>query len=251
MKTLVFSNQKGGVGKSILAYNMAHYFANRGLRVLSIDADQQANSSSSLTPYVHGTLSAADLFSGHPVELQSQAGTVCALAPGKNLGAIERNPDDNALVGSLKSRLKELDELFDVAVVDTPGSNSKASNAFLFCANYIVVPAIVDSYSMDVSINMLKRIAKVQQHYNKGLVNLGLLPNLFDAVAPSQRQDLKQLLQHYAEYVLPAKVSKRTAFRDAAASAESIWMVQKSSARQAARELERAFDVIRERMEIA
>jgi chromosome partitioning protein len=103
---------------------------------------------------------------------------------------------------------------------------------------------------MDVSINMLKRIKKVQQ-FNTTLVNLGLLPNLFDAVAPSQRDDLKQLLLHYKDYVLPAKISKRTAFRDAASTAESIWMIQKSSARLAAREMEKAFDLIRVRMGVA
>ncbi|MCZ4307031.1 ParA family protein [Zoogloeaceae bacterium G21618-S1] len=249
MKTLVFSNQKGGVGKSILAYNMAHYFANRGLRVLFLDADQQANSSSSLVSHLNQDVHVADLFSSKAVSLQCESGSICALAPGA-LSAIERDPNDKALVDALSSHLRAVDDAFDVAVVDTPGSNSKAANAFLFTANYIVVPAIVDSYSMDVSINMLKRIKKVQQ-FNTTLVNLGLLPNLFDAVAPSQRDDLKKLLLHYKDYVLPAKISKRTAFRDAASTAESIWMIQKSSARLAAREMEKAFDLIRERMGVA
>ena len=249
MKTLVFSNQKGGVGKSILAYNMAHYFANRGLRVLFLDADQQANSSGSLVSHLNQEVRVADLFSSKAVSLQCEPGSICALAPGA-LSAIERDPDDKGLVDALSTHLRAVNDAFDVAVVDTPGSNSKAANAFLFTANYIVVPAIVDSYSMDVSINMLKRIKKVQQ-FNTTLVNLGLLPNLFDAVAPSQRDDLKQLLLHYKDYVLPAKISKRTAFRDAASTAESIWMIQKSSARLAAREMEKAFDLIRVRMGVA
>ncbi len=249
MKTLLFCNQKGGVGKSILAYNMAHHLAERGLRVLFIDADQQGNSSSSLAQFLSPKVSAADLFGATPVALEGEPGVICALGPGAKLNSIDLIDDDNKIVNALRSRLAELSSAFDVCVVDTPGSNSKAANAFLFAANYVVVPCIVDTYSMQVSIKMLKRIMRVQQ-FNSGLVNLGLLPNLFDAVAPTQRDDLLRLLKDYHQYVLPTKISKRTAFRDAASDSVPVWAVQKSSAREATREVRHAFNLICNKMEL-
>lgn len=248
MKKLVFLNQKGGVGKSILAYNKAHYLAERGKRVLFIEADEQGNSGKSLSMYVIPGIDAGVMFGDAPLKLPTLPQQIVVLAGGPGLRIAEKSDNDAKLVANLKARLEEVSAGFDFCVIDTPGSNSKAANAFLVVSDFVLVPCIVDTYSLDVATKVLQRIVGIQKQINPGLVNLGILPNLFDATAPTQKADLERLLSNYHQYVLKAKISKRSSYREAATNGVPVWKLDKTAAREAGKELRVAFDLIANRM---
>ena len=80
MKIMLVANQKGGVSKSIISYNWAHYFADKGKRVLFIDADPQANSTSSMRNYL-GNVSASQFFGETPLEFPATESNIVVARP--------------------------------------------------------------------------------------------------------------------------------------------------------------------------
>lgn len=255
MKKLTYQNQKGGVGKSILAYNNACFLAEKGYRVALIDGDEQGNSSKTLAMHtVPGGTDAGAFFGDQPIQVtwnklpSGAAGQLVVFPGGPGLRVVEKSTNDGALLGNLKARLQDIAPHFDYCVIDTPGSNSKAANAFLVASDFVVVPCIVDTYSLDVATKVLQRIVGVQKQINPALKNLGILVNLFDATAPSQKADLERLLSSYHQYVLKAKVSKKSAYREAATMGVPVWKLDKTAAREAGKEIRGAFELMLEKM---
>ncbi len=90
MKKLVFVNQKGGSGKSILSYNNAYYLAEQGKRVLFIDGDEQANSSKSLAKFAVPSMGASSLFSETSIKLPATAQQIVLLRGDSGLRHVEK-----------------------------------------------------------------------------------------------------------------------------------------------------------------
>ena len=262
MKKLVFVNQKGGSGKSILSYNMAHYLAERGQRVLFIDGDEQANSSKSLAAYAAPACTARSLFEKKAVTLPTIPQPIVLLCGDAGLRQIEQSTEeDDALVATLQARLIDVKPGFDYAIIDTAGANSRVANALVVASDYAVLPCRIDPYSIDVATEVLKRIIFIQKKWNPALVNLGILPNEYDTHSPAQNAWLKQMMAAYQQYIVPAFVAKRSAYREACGVGVPVWLLAsdsdnedgkstiKTAARTAGREVKAVFTMMLERME--
>lgn len=235
MKTILVANQKGGVGKSIASYNLAHFYADRGRRVLFIDADTQGNSTTSMKKHLV-EVRASQFFGDAPLTFPATPeNLVAARADEDGLKAIERMSDDMGavLVKRLRDRLADASTRFDICVVDTPGSNALSVGAFLLCATHVLIPTEIDTYSLNVAIKMLRRIVGVQQTHNKELVNLGLLPSRLKTGAVNQRRDLEMLLRDYGQYVLRACICDRMPYKEAADEGVPVWKYTRRQKRDA------------------
>lgn len=250
MKKVVIANQKGGAGKSTTAYNFGRYLSElRNQRVLFIDADTQAHSSLSLRQN-KTNLAASQFFGTAPLKLTGSPGEL-VLAYGDNAGLLKVEAmvnDQEAVLGNLKKRLADVESDFDWCVFDTPGSNSIVVGAALYVADYVFIPTEIDQYNLDVTVTMLKRIIGLQKTHNPGLVNLGVLANKFDAGKPSQKRDLETFLQKFNQFVIRAKLTNKSVYRDAAAEGVPVWKMKSTSAREAGKEIKAAFDLIAEKM---
>jgi chromosome partitioning protein len=262
MKKLVFVNQKGGGGKSILSYNKSFFLAERHKRVLHIDGDEQANSSKSLAQYAVPGIGASALFDAAPLKLPVLAQQIVLLRGDAHLRKVEQSElGDEALVAVLRARLADVAAGFDYAVIDTAGSNSRVANAFVVASDFAVLPCRIDPYSIDVATEVLKRIVFIQKRWNPALVNLGILANEFDANSPAQEQWLRQLIGAYRDHVFGAYVAKRSAYREACGAGVPVWQLEadgeeegakgriKTAARTAGREVRAVFKLMFERME--
>ena len=262
MKKLVFVNQKGGSGKSILSYNNAYYLAEQGKRVLFIDGDEQANSSKSLAEFAVPNMGASVLFSELPIKLTKLSQPIVLLRGDSGLRQVEKSSKgDDELVNTLRARLTEIADGFDYAVIDTAGANSRVANALVVASDYAVLPCRIDPYSIDVATEVLKRIMFIQKKWNPSLVNLGILPNEYDTNSPAQDEWLKQLMSSYKQFVLGAFVTKRSAYREASGEGVPVWRLEseseddtgkgkvKTAARIAGREVKAVFKMMQDRME--
>lgn len=264
MKKLVFVNQKGGSGKSILAYNEAFYLAGQGKRVLFIDGDEQANSSASLARYAVSNLGASALFGSDAITLPPVSQNIVLLRGDAGLRLVEQsNCSDEALVVTLRERLAEVAAGFDYAVIDTAGANSRVANALVVASDFAVLPCRIDPYSIGVATGVLKRILFIQKKWQPTLVNLGILPNEYDMHSPEQHGCLKQLLSAYPQFVMPVFVRKRSAYREACGIGVPVWRLEtdgdaaaatrtgtvKTAARTAGREVRAVFDFMQTQME--
>jgi chromosome partitioning protein len=266
MKRFIAVNQKGGVGKTFTSYNLAHHLADEGLRVLAGDGDEQANMSSTMTAFAPPGVAMSQLFGSAPLVLPEHGQPITMLLADKEgLRAVERSSlDDGQLVANLNARLAELAPRFDYAVFDTAGSNSRIANALLVASDFAVVPCKIDQDSIDVSVEVLKRIHAIQQSLNPRLVNLGILPNEYDKRQPAQVKALDTLLKSFPQFILPFSIADRSAYREARAAGVPVWKLKgegdgdaadsarmKTAARLAAHELRAVFSRLHARMEVA
>ncbi len=253
-------NQKGGSGKSILSYNEAFFLAESGFRVLYLDGDEQGNGSKRLAQYAVPGLVASDLFKARVLEpiIPVEGQALSVLMADKGLIQAERTEmDDEAMVALVREQIDRIAQNFDFVIVDTAGSNSRVANAFLVGSDYVSIPCRIDDYSIDVAKEVLKRVAFIQQNWNPQLVNLGIVPNEFDAGQPAQIEWLKQLMTHFRKYLFGGLVKKSAAYKEAAAEGIPVWRLEdekgriKTAARVAGKEVRAVFEMMLKAMEQA
>ena len=266
MKTLALANQKGGVGKSAVACQLAYHLAQRGLRVLLLDLDHQGNSSGALRRGGIATVSetGASAALTHP-DARVEAGELVVMpADGEALRGLERRVDEhNGFVNSLAAFLERAP--FDVAIVDTNPNPDIRQLAALVTATHVLSPVELTQESVDGIGALLHDpalgIRRIQAALRPDLVLLGILPNKVDPT-PFQRANLRDLASAYGELMIPvgdgfAAIRRSTAIVEAQSAGVPLWAVGrgepggvKTSAREAWRQVRPVFERIAELMEI-
>ncbi|HJV67851.1 ParA family protein, partial [Ideonella sp.] len=215
MSVIVFTNQKGGPGKSTLTVLYAHWLAEkRGERVAVVDLDSQRNSSKTLQAFSSGIPSTA-LF--EPAEIAvpaASAGSAVLFAGSRSLVDLERARPD-VVIPAFRQHMEALASRFDTCVIDTPPALGLRMSAALIAATHVACPIELEEYSVDGVTDMLKTVFGVRQKYNPQLKLAGIIANRFNAHSARQRQALADLLTHYEQFVIPAKISTRSAIPEA------------------------------------
>ncbi|MDF3889007.1 ParA family protein [Cupriavidus basilensis] len=256
MKTIAVVNQKGGQGKSILVCQLAFFLAlAKNKRVAVIDADEQGSISTTLRKYVAEGNYAHTFFGAKPIEVQGDGMLVPFVSNDVEMRKVEKMDDELQLdankrlllppiVQNLKNRLADISGAFDWCLIDTPGSNSKVPNAALIAADFVLVPSVIDPYSLPVVVKVLQRVWNVKKHLNPKLELIGVLPNQFKASDKEMGKHLSQLLAMYKDHVLPTAISNRASMPLAADNGIPIWKVPQTAAREATKEVRAAFELI-------
>lgn len=249
MHVVVLTNQKGGVGKSTLSVLLAQWLAERHrLRVGVIDLDTQANASKSLARFGSGRV-AAELFESHGIRsLEATAASLTLFAGTKRLADLELAKPE-VVLPAFRRQVAALSGDFDFVVIDTPPSLGLRMSAALIAATHVACPIELEEYSIDGVTDMLKTIFGVQRRYNPGLRLAGLIANRFNPHSVRQKAALHDLVAHYSEFVVPAKISTRSAIPEAIAAGVPLWRLAKSSARDAAAEVSVVFDLLKQRFD--
>jgi chromosome partitioning protein len=251
-KVIVFGNHKGGVGKSTLAVLYAYWLADlQQQSVCVIDLDAQANSSKSLARFATD-IESAQLFRSQARVPQALGATEDAqrivLVPGsRHLAEIELEPPDK-VIPAFRSCLLQAVQRFDAVVVDTPPALGLRMSAALIGADAVACPIELEAYSIDGMADMLKTIFGVRKRYNPRLRLAGILLNRFNAHSQRQKAALQHLALGFAEFVIPARISTRSAIPEALASGVPVWRLPKTAAREASLEVMAAFELLHQRV---
>ena len=199
MKRVVF-NQKGGVGKTSIACNLAAIGAAMGYRTLVVDLDVQGNT----THYLLGAVD-ADAF---PAEAQGVAGLYQQTVrtrkmrqnpdsfvwetPYENLFLMPSSPELSEMEKELESRYKiyklrdalhKLDNEYDRVYIDTPPSFNFYSKSALIAADSVLIPFDCDSFARQSLFSLLDNIGELQEDHNPELTVEGIVINQFNAQA--------------------------------------------------------------------
>ncbi|TCV82711.1 ParA family protein [Sulfurirhabdus autotrophica] len=247
MKTVVISNQKGGVGKTAISVHQAHYLEEQGKSVLLLDLDPQANASKTLAAYKSGVLASA-LFDGTLTAIENKGG-ITVVEADNALMNIER-AEPKLIIPAFKKTLDAVSADFDYCVIDTPPQFGMRLSCALIAADYVLSPIELDEYAIDGIVKMLQTIFGIKQKYNPELTFLGILPNRLNAHSVAQKAALEGLLAQYAQYMIPAKIGNRSSIPEALRAGVPVWKLKKSSAKEAGIEMLKAFKIIQERMGI-
>lgn len=250
MRVLVMTNNKGGVGKTTVCVHLAFYLAEKGNRVLYVDSDPQANSTSTLRRYVVPGITADQVFTGPtPRPFGCVADNLALLAARVDaLKAIDRMPAEQVF-RTVQAFFDHVDEAFDICLVDTSPSFEVRTLAAIANSDYVLSPMRLDNYSVDGVATVLRAVFGIQQRFNPGLKFLGMLANEVDVFDADQAEALRDLLHRYPEYMVPTRINHKKAIPEAISQCIPVWQLKKTTAREAAKQMRQAFAVIEERMQ--
>lgn len=183
---VAIANQKGGVGKTTTAINLAAAAAQRKKRVLLIDLDPQSNSSMSFIDPIQVTAGSYELFTQpeKPVtELVYKTGIESLdLIPARiNLAKLEAK-----LIGDfdaafrLRDRLKDVESAYDLVLIDTPPTLGMITVNALVAAKYVLIPIQSSYFALEGTDDLLETIEKIRSRPNPDLELLGVLVTLVD-----------------------------------------------------------------------
>ncbi len=228
---IAITNQKGGVGKTTTAINLAAAFAAKGLKTLLVDLDPQANSSMSYLeihklegPTVYEALVEPEIKISqviYPVETVpnlSVAPSSIALAKieGKLLGEFDGH-------FRLKEKLDEVRADFDNIVIDTPPTLGIITFNALVAASHVLIPIQSSYFALEGTDDLLDTIEKIKVRANPQLQILGALITLYDKRTVLSKDIRAQIQQVFGEKLFSTMITKSVRLEESPAYRESIF----------------------------
>jgi len=245
MQVITLANQKGGVGKTTLSCLLALYLADkRAARVMAIDLDNQRNLSYTLKAFGCGVPATA-LFDPSPVQVPTGA-SLSLIAGTPQLANLERATAEEAQrrVQQFSAQLQALSAQFDYCLIDPPPTLGIRMVAALTSADFVAMPIELEEYSTQAVKDMLQTVFGVREKWNPKLKFLGMIANRFMHNSVRQKAALKDLMQHYPQYLLPCKISTRAAIPRALEEGCGVWQLTTPAARDASAEVVHAFEAL-------
>jgi chromosome partitioning protein len=215
MRRVVF-NQKGGVGKSTIASNLAAIAAHQGQRTLLVDLDRQGNSSRYLLGDAADTPQpgAAEFFETtlkFSVRAPKTSDFIVE-TPWENLHLMSAGPALDELHSKLESRYKiyklrdalaELADDYDEIWIDTPPSLNFYTRSALIAAQACLIPFDCDDFSRRALYELIENVNEIQADHNKNLVVGGIIVNQFQARAALPQRTVQALIDEGLPVLTP------------------------------------------------
>ncbi|PSB92478.1 ParA family protein [Candidatus Pandoraea novymonadis] len=220
-KIFCVANQKGGVGKTTTAVNLAASLATQGQRVLLVDLDPQGNATmgsgiekARLESSVYEVL--VDDIDVLESCLHSAFGNYDVLPANRELtGADFELVALNNRDVRLKQALKKIEQLYDFVLIDCPPTLSLLTLNGLCAAHGVIVPMQCEYFALEGLSDLLNTIKHVHANLNPELQIIGLLRVMFDPRITLQQQVSEQLKQHFRDKVFNAIIPRNVRLAEA------------------------------------
>jgi chromosome partitioning protein len=226
---IAITNQKGGVGKTTTAVNLAYFFAKNGARVLLIDFDPQGNATSGLGIDKSSLKSASNL-DGAPTILdaisgETAMGDVIQVTRFKNLSVVPATSqlaDAEAGLAKaerrfvrLRDAIKTVDNDYDFIFIDSPPSLSLLTVNTLIAANHVLLPVQAEFYALEGLGQLLETMKLVRKGLNPTLELLGVLVTMYDSRTTLSQQVYTEVAKHFPGKVIETKIPRNVRLAEA------------------------------------
>jgi chromosome partitioning protein len=207
------ANQKGGVGKTTTAVNVAACIAEAGYDTLLVDIDAQANATVGLGLPKHGEPSIYDVLAGRATA--EQALTVTSV---ERLQVIPAHPDLAAATvelprtpGSenrLRDALAPLRDRFAFVLLDCPPSLGPLTVNALVAADRVIVPVQTEYFALEGLAGLLDTLALIQRELNPRLTVAGMLLTMHDGRTRLSRDVEREVREHFPALVFDTVIPR-------------------------------------------
>lgn len=234
-KIIAVANQKGGVGKTTTTVNLAASLGVLEKKVLLIDADPQANATSSLGIAVDsvekGTYQLLEHTTGvNEVILPTNSPNVDIIPAHIDLVAIEIElVDKDNREYMLKEALQELKDRYDFILIDCAPSLGLLTLNALTAAHSVLIPIQCEYFALEGLGKLLNTIKSVQKIHNTDLDIEGMLLTMYDSRLRLSNQVVEEVQKHFADMVFTTIIQRNVRLSEAPSYGESIIQYDASS----------------------